>query len=320
MKHEVIEALHSTALSRNARFQKLFELYRKHPEALPAFNRSFNAQGFSPVNLQSLEYELKKVYKIKDTEVAEFKSLKEITVVISKEGLTPELTAALVNLDIENANYHTQLLPLANEVAEALKLELTSKKGDDLKAFLQSHRPEVVEKKVNPFTDAPEPVKKGIKLREQYPFLAAEDCPDKFKILVSDFMTAHDNYVATRPEIKEAIEAGASNEDLFELGKKAVENFELNLEIGDELNHYKEHGEILGKHPIFKEEMMQATVDAYSTKELIKNQKNLRSYISRETKVLGGMDDGEQKSALATKVEDWKAELQLIDKRLAETK
>lgn len=319
MKSEVIEALHDKKLSPPQRFQKLFDLYRKHPEALPILNRSFNAQGYSPVNIQSIEYELKKVYKIRDTEVAEFVAPKDIKV-IAPQGLSAELSEKLAAFDIEKANYAKELVPMANEVAAALKVELPSKKGVDLKEFLKSHVPVAPAPEVNPFEDAPDDVKTSIKLRDEFPFLSEADCPDKFKILIADKMTAYENYKASREDIQKLLEAGASEEELFEKGKQAVENFELNLDIYDELNHYKEHKQILGKHPIFKEEMLQAQVDAYSTKDLIKTQRNLRSYISRETKVLDKMEDSDDKTALTQKVADWTAELELIDKRLAETK
>ena len=35
------------------------------------------------------------------------------------------------------------------------------------------------------------------------------------------------------------------------LSRSTVQNYLLNRSIWDELNYYKEHGEILGKHPIF---------------------------------------------------------------------
>ena len=94
----------------------------------------------------------------------------------------------------------------------------------------------------------------------------------------------------------------------------------MNLDIYDELNYYNEHKQILGKHPIFKEEMMNESVEAMTTKELIKRQKNLRSYISREEKVLEKMKEGDEKVALSEKIVDWKHELELVDKRVDSTK
>src|SRR5690606_1387694 len=127
------------------------------------------------------------------------------------------------------------------------------------------------------------------KLREEFPFLNEKDCPDKFKILVADKFTALKAYEDAHAELQRKKAAG-EEEGLFELGKTSVENFELNQLIYDELNYYKEHKEILGNHPIFADDMLQKQVDGYSTKEAMKRQGNLRSYISRETPKLEKME------------------------------
>ena len=234
--------------------------------------------------------------------------------------LSDETVKNLSDFDFDNADYRKELLPLAKAVSSELKEELPSQKKVDIIAYLQSKIPAPVVEAVNPFLDAPEDVKQGIKLRDQFPFLTDADCPDKFKILVADKFTAHATFVGSREDIKKMIADGATFEDLFELAKKAVENFELNLDIYDELNYYNEHKQILGKHPIFKEEMMNESVEAMTTKELIKRQKNLRSYISREEKVLEKMKEGDEKVALSEKIVDWKHELELVDKRVDSTK
>lgn len=171
------------------------------------------------------------------------------------------------------------------------------------------------------FNEAPDDVKTGIKLRDEFPFLDEKDCPDKFKILVADKMTAYHAYRSSREEIKDALTAGMSNEELFVMAKTAVENFELNLEIYDELNYYKEHGEILGKHQIFADEMLQKKVDALSGANLVKRQSTLRANISRDSKKLAENKVAADKlEAFEAKLNEYKAELELVDKRLANDK
>src|SRR5690606_27785006 len=87
------------------------------------------------------------------------------------------------------------------------------------------------------------------KLREEFPFLNEKDTPDKFKILVADKFTALKAYEDAYAEIQRKKAAG-EEDGLFELGKTATENWEQNQLIYDELNHYQEHKEILGNHPI----------------------------------------------------------------------
>src|SRR5690606_748194 len=154
------------------------------------------------------------------------------------------------------------------------------------------------------------------KLRQEFPFLSEDNVPDKLKILVADKFTALEKFEAAHEQIQK-MKAAGETEGLFDLGKKAVENWELNQLIYDELNHYQEHKEILGNHPIFADEMLQKQVDAYSTKEAMKRQGNLRSYISRETPKLEKMAADKKEKAEA-KIKGWQDELNLIDARLNE--
>jgi len=153
------------------------------------------------------------------------------------------------------------------------------------------------------------------KLREEFPFLNEKDCPDKFKILVADKYSALKAYHDAFEEIQRKKKAG-DNEGLFELGKTATENWELNQLIYDELNYYQEHKQILGNHPIFVDDVLQKKVAAYSTQEAMKRQGNLRSYISRDTKKLEGIKDAKKKENAEAKIKEWQDELDLIDKRL----
>ena len=112
------------------------------------------------------------------------------------------------------------------------------------------------------------------------------------------------------------VEAGVSNEEIYAIANKVVADFKLNLDCHDELTHYQEHKQILGKHPIFAEKMLEEAVNALGTVELTKRQKNLRSYISRDQKAFDKMDDGEAKDKFGEKLQTWKDELNLVDARL----
>jgi hypothetical protein len=116
--------------------------------------------------------------------------------------------------------------------------------------------------------------------------------------------------------LKALIAVGTSNEDIFEIAKNTVKNFELNLEIYDELNFYKEHGKILGEHPIFADKMLKESVEGMSTVELTKRQKNLRTYVSRDEKAFNKMEEGEAKDKFGEKLQAWKDELDLVNARL----
>ena len=63
-------------------------------------------------------------------------------------------------------------------------------------------------------------------------------------------------------------EAG-SLEKILAAAREVVENYLENQLIYEELNHYKKHGEILGKHPIFSRMHRLNEIRAMKTGELV---------------------------------------------------
>ena len=171
--------------------------------------------------------------------------------------------------------------------------------------------------RIDVIKDIPEKEATGLKLREQFPFLEADDCPDKLKILVSDRITAWKKYKDAHAELLKHAEGEAlTDTELLELASTAVEKYELNELIWAELNHYKEHGEILGKHEIFNDEVLEQKVDLMDVKELMTRQKTLRSYVSRDGKKLAKAKNAESKARIQAKVDEWNKELGLVDAKL----
>jgi hypothetical protein len=123
----------------------------------------------------------------------------------------------------------------------------------------------------------PEEVVKTIKLREVFPFLATKDCPRELKILVNDMLTTYETY----KKAHQALMNADVEEEIAKLSEEVVENYLENRQIWDELQHYKEKGEVLGQHPIFSEMVRQDELAAKGTGELIKLEKSLENNINR---------------------------------------
>ncbi|WP_026755037.1 hypothetical protein [Sediminibacter sp. Hel_I_10] len=315
LKQKVLTIFLIAALK--VRFNDLLQVLLDHKDATPFQKRFYNAGGYSPKNLDSLEYDVKKLFHITEADIRsakkEERKAEDLEIVLD---ISQELQETINAIDLETANYHKEIVPLANDISEAVKVELESRKKEDLIKFIQDYK-KVEETFVNPFLDAPEDVKQNVKLRDEFPFLSADDCPDELKVLVADKMTAYGKFKDSREEIKKLLEAGASEDEIFELAKVSVENFELNLDIYDELNYYKNEGEILGKHPIFEMTMLQKKVDELPGIKLSQRQKTLRANISRDNGKLEKMDDGDAKTKFADKLNLAKKELELVDTRIA---
>jgi len=118
------------------------------------------------------------------------------------------------------------------------------------------------------------------KLRNEFPFLSDKSCPDAFKILVADMMTAHDNYVKAHEELFNI----TNEQEAFQSADKLINNYLDNQAIWTELNHYKANGTILGMHPYFQDQNRAKELTAKSVPDLMILLRNIEHSIWRVTK------------------------------------
>jgi hypothetical protein len=119
-------------------------------------------------------------------------------------------------------------------------------------------------------------------LRKEFPFLSQPSCPDAFKILVADMITAYENHISSHQELFDV----KDEKEAFEVADKVIENYLDNRSIWDELNHYKATGKILGKHKHFAAMKRKDALMKKSVPELIKLKEQLEMNIWRNKKKL----------------------------------
>lgn len=142
-------------------------------------------------------------------------------------------------------------------------------------------------------------------LRSEFPFLAEPGCPEEFKILVADMITAHGRYVKGHDRLFDVVNKG--NEKCFEVARDTVENYIDNREMWDELEYYKKTGEVLGKHRVFTDRKMRAKIMAMGEDELEKFMMNInRRRLYREKMIADGAGN--------EKVFDWKKDIEELDR------
>ena len=179
------------------------------------------------------------------------------------------------------------------------------------------------------FKTAPDEVKEYISLHDQFPFLDEDDCPEELKILVSDKRKHYRAYVDARKKLlvivpttdKDATPVAMTDAEIFVLASKAVDNFEVNQLIYDELDHYNTEKEILGKHPIFAERILKGKIEKMTMAEAAKRATNLDNYIRRDGNALKKESEKEDKDAakiskLESKIIEWNLELSLVNAKL----
>lgn len=185
---------------------------------------------------------------------------------------------------------------------------------DELKAIIsipvhnyrqEEKTPDPVETKEPVFTtveevisNVPEAAVKAIRLRDEFPFLNEEDCPNELKILVADMISAYERY----RKAHEALFTAETETQLLESSKQAVEDYLQNRLIWTELNHYKENHEVLGEHPMFAEVQLFTELNSLSGADLSKKKGNVRSQITRLNKAINDPKNVEKLHLLTEKL------------------
>lgn len=284
-------------------------LYQKHGTNL-AFKTMINRYPESQKMLDQLCYELTKEAGINERQLNQLLS-KPVVKPEPEPAIEPEKTvndipieelAAMIHLvDISELEYHRAL-----QVTSILNLEPKSRKKDDVLASLEDYKVKKLDQQI------PEKIRHTMKLREEFPFLKQKDCPGELKELVADMLTSYDNYTTDHAKLFENI----SEEEVEELSKTVVENYLENRQIWAELNHYKEHGKVLGEHPLFDWIKRREDIKVMKEGDLAKLRDSLRNNLPRTKKLIKDEPDHKDTEKREKRVEQFEKELDLVNQLL----
>lgn len=186
--------------------------------------------------------------------------------------------------------------------SESLPESLTGRSEDIQEAYKSAK---------NTYVEFPDTLRKTIKLREQFPFLNENSCPDELKLLVHDMFTEYDNYRLAHKKLTEAPENTEIGQ-LFTDAQTAVESYLSNRQIWEELEHYKEHGTILGAHPKLVEYLYKKEIAGLDDAGLIQKRSNARANVSKAKKKY----EAEQNETTQEALNKWSDRLNIIDKEV----
>ncbi len=113
--------------------------------------------------------------------------------------------------------------------------------------------------------------------RKEYPFLQDPSCPYELKVLATDKITAYRNFATYHAKLFDC----NTLDECLETAKKVIKFYTENCKIFSEFSYYSEHGQVLGKHPIFKEVNERKKLRKCGLLDLVQKQKNLKNSIWR---------------------------------------
>lgn len=256
------------------RFNDGMGLLMRTPEASTMLQRNYNARGYTPQSLESLEYDLKKIYGISDVDIRKHViEIPEETNVIIAGGFDQALFMAA------NKDLFTNVLQDMNETE-----------------------------------------KTGFKIYDRYPFLREEDCPNEFKILTADAITAFHNFKEAHTELFNEVvlpeNTELTNEEIYAIAARLLDDFEINRAIHSELEYYAKNNEILGEHEIFADLKKQRELDALTSADLSRKIGNIASNISKKKTKLGKTTDKDLKNTLSEEIKALEKEKAELNARL----
>jgi len=153
-------------------------------------------------------------------------------------------------------------------------------------------------------------------LRAEFPFLNSPDCPQILYVVVGKRIAAYNKYKELHAKLQEINEGKlqVNPEELKDITSECDFAFSDNRALWDELNHYSTTNEILGKHPIFREDNIKKEVEIMSNDEMFKFIKNSSKYFHDQKAALEKHKDNPVKlSEIETRIADRKYKLVLVE-------
>jgi hypothetical protein len=142
-------------------------------------------------------------------------------------------------------------------------------------------------------------------IRREFPFLEDSDCPDEFKILVANMITAHTRYVKGHDHLYDI--ANKDNDVCLKGAADVVENYIENRMIWEELAYYRDNKKILGNHRIFYERKRREEILKLGFEDLKALRMNLQRRIVYRKKLISENRDDER-------VKEWMEEVARLEK------
>ena len=99
----------------------------------------------------------------------------------------------------------------------------------------------------------------------------------ELEALASRKFNKYHAYVRLYPQLRDC----TSLQQCAEISQKLIDNYMDNRMIWEELNYYKEHGTLLGKHPAFAEFCRRSELLQLPVKELVHRQRQVENNIWR---------------------------------------
>src|SRR5690606_16497951 len=137
-------------------------------------------------------------------------------------------------------------------------------------------------------------------LHKEFPFLSSKECPAELHIVTGLLVASWKRYNSLHAELQK-VTAGKielSEDEILELTTNTNSEFENNGKLYKELEYYRDNKTVLGEISELKEFRIKKEIEAMTTEELVKYQKNSAPYLSKANKDLADENIPEDKKVI----------------------
>lgn len=263
------------------RFNKAFELYKQTPNKNIGLETKLNRVGYTDEFLEALLYDLKQLNSITDLELVEAKTV-----------ANSEKSVIEIDVDFERVG------SVSTEASTEAPAEVSTEAKSDF-----NFTPEQDDQK---------------SLREEFPFLNDEKCPQIMYVVVGKRIAAFKRYQELHEKLQQ-VETGElqlSEEEKRQLVEDTEKAYSDNRALWEELNHYAENGEILGKHELFRQNQLEKEVNEMTKEELVKFISSSATFFSRKKVELAKAKDADKTAKIQVSIDEREFKLKLVNEKL----
>lgn len=150
----------------------------------------------------------------------------------------------------------------------------------------------------------------GNSFRDEFAFLSHPDCPLELKALVTDKFSSYYSYRDLHKKLTQCTSA----KECADVSRAIIDSYLENRAIYAELDYYRQHKHVLGKHPIFKHYNKIASLRKLSIKDLVLKQQQLEHNIWRIQSEISKNDKPHLEGERLRRLEEKKAELSEVNR------
>lgn len=151
-------------------------------------------------------------------------------------------------------------------------------------------------------------------LRERWPFLDDPKTPVELKALVTQRITRYHEYTKLYGRLRDC-------EDTDQLARVCGQLLDAYIDgqaIVREMDYYKAHGKVLGRHPVFRHYQQLARLRSSSVKDLLREQQKTKDNIWRVNSEIRKGDKPHLDAKRRQKLQEYELKLQEINNLLGE--